>query len=337
MKQSAAKTIVVFLAFHLVYLVLPLGFVAVPLYLLRDPGLSRALGTAWIVSYFAWAAATRESERQLGRPWPWFENLGIWSWLFSYFPFAIERAQSLGDKTLLPPLKADGLYIFGLHPHGALAFNRGMFGFSTSTLWFKAFPGVQFRVLAATAALRVPVIREMWLWSYCIDASKAVARRALKSRTSLVLYPGGEKEQMMTVRGKHHLYLNSRKGFVKLALENNASLVPTYIFGETDLFNHSAFLLGPRIWLMKNFGVAVPLIYGAAGLLPYSSPVTAVVGKPLAPPARPAGESPTLGGLVEPSQAEIDDFHSRYVAALTELFERHKVKYGYPDAVLEIQ
>ena len=118
-------------------------------------------------------------------------------------------------------------------------------------------------------------------------------------------------------------------------VDKNASLVPSYIFGETDLFNHSSFLIGPRMWLMKNFGIAIPLIYGAAGLLPYSGPVTAVVGEPLEPPARPAEETP--GALVEPSQAEVDALHARYVTALTDLFDRHKAKYGFPDAVLEIQ
>jgi len=192
------------------------------------------------------------------------------------------------------------------------------------------FPGVQFRVLAATAALRVPVIREMWLWSYCIDASKAVARRALSKKVSLALYPGGEREQMMTERGKHRLYLKSRKGFVKLALENNASLVPVYVFGETNLFTHSTVLLGPRLWLMKNFGVALPFIYGAFGLLPHAGPVTAVAGEPLEPPPRPSDEKESPPSTpYEPSQAEVDAFHARYVAALTDLFDRHKAKYGY--------
>lgn len=52
---------------------------------------------------------------------------------------------------------------------------------------------------------------------------------------SLLLYPGGEREQMMTVRGKHRLYLKQRKGFVKIAIESGASLVPVYVFGETDV------------------------------------------------------------------------------------------------------
>jgi hypothetical protein len=59
---SAIKTFVVFLGFHLVYLVVPAGFIFIPLYLLRDAS-TRAIGTAWIVGYLAWATATRKSER----------------------------------------------------------------------------------------------------------------------------------------------------------------------------------------------------------------------------------------------------------------------------------
>ena len=64
--------------------------------------------------------------------------------------------------------------------------------------------------------------------SYCIEASKSVAVRALKrlnprhtleDRVALFVYPGGEKEQLLTVQGKEIVYLKERKGFVKLALE----------------------------------------------------------------------------------------------------------------------
>ena len=59
---SAFKTLAVFLGFHLVYLVVPAGFIFLPLYLLRDAS-TRAIGTVWIVGYLAWATATRKSER----------------------------------------------------------------------------------------------------------------------------------------------------------------------------------------------------------------------------------------------------------------------------------
>jgi hypothetical protein len=37
---------------------------------------------------------------------------------------------------------------------------------------------------------------------------------------------GGEKEQLMTVTGQHKIFLNSRKGFIKLALQYGVDLIP---------------------------------------------------------------------------------------------------------------
>jgi hypothetical protein len=46
----------------------------------------------------------------------------------------------------------------------------------------------------------------------------------------------GEAEQIRTEWGKEKIYLKSRKGFVKLAMEEGAHLVPIYVFGETSLY-----------------------------------------------------------------------------------------------------
>ena len=59
-----------------------------------------------------------------------------------------------------------------------------------------------------------------------------------------MLYPGGEKEQIITVKGRHRLYLLKRKGFCKIALESGASLVPIYVFGETELYVEGSVVVG---------------------------------------------------------------------------------------------
>jgi hypothetical protein len=149
-------------------------------------------------------------------------------------------------------------YIFACHPHGTLAFNRAAVGFSTDTLWNQAFPGISFRVLTARAAFFVPFIRELWLWSSCVDASREVATKLLRDKNcSLFVYPGGEKEQIQTEYQKHKVFLSSRKGFVRLALKEGAELVPVYAFGESDLYHHSQFALGARKFLVKRFGVSI--------------------------------------------------------------------------------
>ena len=110
------------------------------------------------------------------------------------------------------------------HPHGVLAFNRALFGFSTRTLWDRAFPGVKFRVLTATAAFRVPVIREMWLWSYCIDASKTTCRGAMDAGLSILLYPGGGEGADFDHQREAQIVFEQAKGRVTVRVGVRATI-----------------------------------------------------------------------------------------------------------------
>ena len=177
---------------------------------------------------------------------------------------------------ITPDMSPSGSYVFPCHPHGALAFNRAAVGFCMSDLWDAAFPQFpNLKVLVASAAFYVPIVRELWLASYCIEASKKVAVAAIKRGgrgTAVLVYPGGETEQLLTVRGRERVYLSGRKGFIKLALERGCEVCPVYAFGESDLYEHSQLFIGLRRTIQKKFGAAVPLIYGQIGLLPYFPP-----------------------------------------------------------------
>jgi len=252
-------TIVVFLLFHLVYLLLPLLFVVLPIWLCVSDGWCH-VGVTWMIGYLSWFAVAHGSAKDgEGRPWPAFENWSLFARMFAWFPMRLVATKAL------PPQQQ---CVFGVHPHGAFAFGRAMFGFCTRQLWDPAFGGVDFRVLVATAAFRVPIVREMWLWSHCIDASKPAAVRALQKKKSLLLHPGGIKEQMMTQRGKHCVCLKNRKGFIKLALQHGCSLVPICVFGESDLFHHWSLGRETRVWIADTIGAAVMLASGSLGLLP---------------------------------------------------------------------
>ena len=70
------------------------------------------------------------------------------------------------------------------------------------------------KVLVASAAFYVPLIRELWLASYCISASRSVATNALrKGPTAMLIYPGGMDEvriaafsyTLRVTRGKNFL------------------------------------------------------------------------------------------------------------------------------------
>ena len=54
-----------------------------------------------------------------------------------------------------------------------------------------------------------------------------------------MIFVGGEKEQLMTKPRENKIYLRSRKGFAKLALQYGAHLVPMYAYGENECYNVS--------------------------------------------------------------------------------------------------
>ncbi|KAI3402609.2 DGA1 [Candida oxycetoniae] len=89
------------------------------------------------------------------------------------------------------------------------------------------------------------------------------------------------------------LVLNKRKGFVKLAIElGNVSLVPTFAFGEADVYRLTVpppGSLGYKFqqWMKKTFAFTVPFFSARGvfiydfGFLPYRNPINIVVGKPI--------------------------------------------------------
>jgi 2-acylglycerol O-acyltransferase 1 len=70
---------------------------------------------------------------------------------------------------------------------------------------------------------------------------------------------------------------------------------------------------------------AIPLIYGQAGLLPFPTHVTAVVGEPI-----------KTKQCASPTNEQVNEMHQLYMQKLKELFDENKANHGAPDAVLEI-
>mmetsp|Transcript_86165 Transcript_86165/g.168545 ORF Transcript_86165/g.168545 Transcript_86165/m.168545 type:complete len:342 (-) Transcript_86165:31-1056(-) len=315
--DSFLKTCIIFVLFHVLYLIFPVAVIVGPPLLayffpMYRITLLTVAGVYWVYVF------TDKSYKHLGAPWKDVENMALVRIILEWLPIRILRTTKL-DK--------DKIYVFACHPHGTLAFSRAAVGFSTRTLWDLAFPDIKFRVLTASAPFFVPFIRELWLWSYCIDASKPTAVEAMRQlRASIFVYPGGELEQIETIYQKHIAMVSMRKGFVKLAIEEGAELVPVYAFGETDLYYHSRLLRSFRKWIVKKFHVAIPLLRGQYGLMPYRTPVTMVFGAPI-----------KLPHTANPSSQQIEAAHKIYCEALLKLFDDHKEKLGYKDAILEIR
>ncbi|KAL6061690.1 Monoacylglycerol O-acyltransferase 3b [Balamuthia mandrillaris] len=327
MAASWLSTVSAFVLFNLLYFVAPAAFLLLPVYAVFWTSYGWLVTLLLLPVYCFWTFDG--SERKLGRPWRFFYDNPLLHPLFDYFPLELKRDG--------PELDPHQTYIFTVHPHGVVALNRAIFAFSKNLRWNKVFPGIETRDLVASTAFQLPIIREVWLWTNCVDASRPVALNVLRNGMSVLVYPGGEAEQIRTDYGKEILWLRSRKGFVRLALETGSPIVPVYVFGETSLYKTFNFAKGFRLWLSKRFRVAAPLFWGRFLATPFSVPLIAVAGEPIAVP--PRKKKTTKQGEQEEervSEEEVDRVHAQYIEALTRLFNTHKKELGYADRELVI-
>ena len=145
------------------------------------------------------------------------------------------------------------------------------------TLAFNTYFGVEraFYQLAHNLVLSMP-----WLGSLrkfgTVAASPENARKALDSGAALLVYPGGDYEVHRPVWERNRVDFNHRKGFIRLALQQDVPIVPVVSIGghETALFltrgERLAHLLAlDRLFRLKvlPISVAVPWVINVGDML----------------------------------------------------------------------
>ncbi len=139
---------------------------------------------------------------------------------------------------------------------------------------------------------------------------------------------GGARESIESYPDKYRLILNRRKGFVKLAMNTGASLVPVISFGENDAYMtiqnpKGSFLRTIQEKILEWFLIGTPVMRGrgifnyTVGILPFRKPIYTVVGKPI-----------DVEKVSNPTQEQIDVLHAVYKTELINLFEEYKHKYS---------
>jgi len=272
--------------------------------------------TAIVLAAYSLSYLDGSERKASARVWPEFsKNFWLFRFMRGFFRQRVHMPDGFDCKQ----------FILCIHPHGSMADYRALVdGQLHELLGGRS----NIRWLAASVLFRLPVVRELCLWTSCVDASRPVAERMLREGLSLGILPGGEQEQLRTTYRREAVYLQRRKGFVKLAIRHGVPLVPAYVFGCTDLYRTSRFMYGLRRALVSVAGVCIPLCWGPFGmpLTPFKGRVDIVVGEPI-----------PVKKEEEPTDEDVARLHETYVKALCALFDKNKGRFGYDDRTLTVE
>lgn len=271
--------------------------------------------------YFTWLVLDWHTPERGGRPVELVQNWKVWDHFRDFFPVKLVKTAELNPKKN---------YILGCHPHGIMSV--GAFsGFCTKSCGFaELFPGMKSRLAILAGLFKIPLMREYVMAAGLSPVSKASLQHLLSNSgkgNAVVIVIGGAAESLASAPGVNTVVVKHRKGFVRLALQYGADLVPVYSFGENELFQQVIFSEGSfgrklQDWIKKIMGFGPCLFVGERVLImPYRHPVTIVVGNPISVPLR-----------VEPTEEEVDRYHTLYMEGLSKLFQEHKVSCGLSES-----
>ena len=284
-----------------------LAFYAAPIMLFTVPlvlALSPRSWLAWLYSAPMLLSAMLPNGRN---------RLLLNSWLMRQMPkyFDYTEVLEFTDEDLVDYTKKKPV-ILVMAPHGVISYTgicSGLVDYAgslRSETVLNMFP-----TAVATVVLQLPILRHVVGMFGLIDASRKRLSKHLESGKNCVLYPGGIAELFLS--SPQQEYILARTGFIRLALETGADVVPLYLFGNTTVLQVFKHPLLKRI--SRKFGVTLTLFWGRWGLpLPHAGEKLIYVrGPPLGMPK-----------IANPTDADVKEWHEKYTNELKRLFDTYK-------------
>ncbi|KAG9468360.1 hypothetical protein GDO78_022890 [Eleutherodactylus coqui] len=238
----------------------------------------------WIIPvvYFTWLFNDWDTPVRGGRRSEWVRRWTVWKYFRDYFPIKLVQTA---------PLSPDRNYVLGCHPHGIFSASSFCNFATEATVFSEIYPGVRSWLAVLAGLFKFPVYRDYIMSAGVTPVSKDSLKYLLTccgTGNAVFIVVGGATESLQSSPGEHTVTLSNRKGFVRLALENGADLVPVYAFGENDIYEQVRFAPDSWGWKLqllckKHVGFAPCLFKGTGvfggsswGLNPFPRPLTSV-------------------------------------------------------------
>ncbi|OSX64047.1 hypothetical protein POSPLADRAFT_1045179 [Postia placenta MAD-698-R-SB12] len=246
--------------------------------------------------YMLWALCIDTSPEHGGRFSPWFRAGRFWRYFADYYPAS-----------------------------GALC------TFATESTGFSHFyPGIIPHLLTLTSNFRVPFYRDILLAMGVCSVSKQSCSNVLKNGPghAITIVVGGAAESLSARPGTADLTLRKRLGFIKIAIQHGADLVPVFSFGENDIYQQMPNEKGTSVYALQKkfqnvFGFTLPLFHGRGllnynlGLMPYRRRIVVVVGHPI-----------HVEKCEKPTLEEVTHVQQLYIEELIRIWNTYKDEYA---------
>lgn len=192
----------------------------------------------------------------------------------------------------------DGPYMIAYEPHGVLPQGMCTFCHVEKPAGMKIPKNLDgAAILVSDGIFYIPLLRHLFWWLGCRPVSRSSMECLLDGGSSVALCPGGVHECLLMEQCVECVYLKRRRGFIHLAMQKGASIVPCFGIGQSDLYKYWRPLYDPPTRsfarhmftrLSRSLGFAPMLAWGQYGTpVPYRNQLTIVIGRPIKMPRIP--------------------------------------------------
>lgn len=215
-------------------------------------------------------------------------------------------------------------HLIGLEPHSVLPLSIVTFGkyfycSAESPDCVKSSRG-----LATPAIFAIPFLRQLWTWLGMDAISKTKMKQLLNEGKTALLIPGGVTECLQMKKGVETLYLRNRFGFVKVAIQTGARLIPAFTFGQSQTYDYVR--LGPPVCSERVVNVVAGILqmapmafWGKWGtFLPKRVAMRTVVGRPI-----------PVTKIENPTNDQVQQKLDEFIEEMQRIHETNKERFGY--------